>query len=292
MTIQDLNPYLRTTGKSGWYWFNNEPHVSYDQRVFAILENSAQLTFFDRHGKAVSHHILEAGDAVFFGAGTPYFFENNTSLPFRYICLSYDMTQTHSHITTPDPCRFSQYDMEKIADKPFFREGQQLDGHRFPLLFAKDPTTCTLCKQIWQENYCRRPYYKEKCSALLKEMLTDALRRNTAEEGDMTGSLPLATTILHYIDTRFQQPITIQDIADELHYHPYYISRVFTRVYGTTPYQYLVQCRVNKALSLLENLDMAVGEIAGQCGFVNVSHFSAAIKRETGKSPTQIRKEK
>ncbi len=290
MNAAELNPYLRSTGKSGWYWINYEPHVSCDQRIFVILENSATLTFYNRQGHKTTDWLLEAGDTVFFAAGTPYFFENATNVPFRYLCLSYDLTQAYRHIHPPAPGPFSRFDGAGLVDKPFDREGRQIDGQPFPILIQQEPTMRALCEQIWEEHYCRHPYYEEKCSALLKELLIDALRRSCPTGANLTANQPLATTILHYIDTRFQYPITVQDIAAALHYHPYYLSRVFARVYGVTPHQYLTQCRVTKALALLTNTDMPVGEVALRCGFVNVSHFSAAIRKVTGHSPTEIRK--
>ncbi len=291
MTGRDLNPYLRTTGKSGWYWVNHEPHVACDQRIFVILENSALLTFYDLQGKSVSNHILEPDDIVFFGAGTPYFFDNATAEHFRYICLSYDLTQEYAHLTVPTPCGLSCFEKDEIVDKPFWGEGQQIDGHRFPLLIRKNAVLRGLTEKIWEESYRKLPYHEEKCSAFLKEMLTDALRRTVDEEAELADSIPLATAILHHIDSRFQYPVTVQELAQEMHYHPYYITRVFSMVYGTTPYQYLTQCRVNKARSLLTNTDFSIGDIALRCGFVNISHFSAAMRRITGKSPTEIRRQ-
>ncbi len=284
-----LNPCLRSTGKSFWHFVNAEPSVAYNQRVFVILKNTARLTLFSPEGKAVSTHVLEENASVFFPAGMPYLFDNVGENAFFYICLGYDLTRDHHAAQSHEPVHLSHYRPDLLMDQVFYREGSQIDGQAFPMVFPKDPAACTLCQQIWEEYYCRRPYYEEKCSALLKELLIDALRRNQPEGADFTANQPLAAAILRYIDTRFQYPITVQDIAEALHYHPYYLSRVFAKVYGVTPHQYLTQCRMTKALSLLTNTDMPIGEVAVRCGFVNVSHFSAAIRKVTGHSPTVLR---
>ena len=61
-------------------------------------------------------------------------------------------------------------------------------------------------------------------------------------------------------------------------------------VYGTTPYNYLVNFRITQAKELLVLTDHSVSEIAQEVGFGDASNFSTRFAKATGQSPLQYRK--
>ena len=68
------------------------------------------------------------------------------------------------------------------------------------------------------------------------------------------------------------------------------VNREFIRAYGISPYQYLLNKRIELAKNLLKNTDYSVKDIASILVFADSFHFSNVFKHKTGKSPTEYRK--
>ena len=70
----------------------------------------------------------------------------------------------------------------------------------------------------------------------------------------------------------------------------YHFIRVFKRIMGTTPYNYLTNYRINNAKILLKTTDLSVYEIAERCGFSDTSNFIVQFKKHTGQKPLEYRR--
>lgn len=91
--------------------------------------------------------------------------------------------------------------------------------------------------------------------------------------------------ILHYINENFLEPIYLNDIAFHFHMAPKYFSRYFKNVFHTTLTEYIMQLRLEKAISLLNSGKFSVTEAALQSGFSSCSYFNKCFKKVFGKSP-------
>lgn len=67
------------------------------------------------------------------------------------------------------------------------------------------------------------------------------------------------------------------------------IIRCFKSAYGTTPYQFLLELKMNYAKTMLENATSSIKEIAEHLGFSSPYHFSEVFKKHVGLSPLQYR---
>ncbi|MFD4631153.1 helix-turn-helix domain-containing protein [Streptomyces sp. NPDC058284] len=88
---------------------------------------------------------------------------------------------------------------------------------------------------------------------------------------------------------RLAEPVTLAEIAAEVHLSVYHFVRVFKAATGMTPYRYLVRLRVEEAGRLLETTDLAIARIAPRCGFAGPGALSAAFLRQTGMRPSEYR---
>ena len=95
--------------------------------------------------------------------------------------------------------------------------------------------------------------------------------------------------VVHYIEKNYANAITIDDMMKEIHISKYHFIRLFNRVIGATPYNYLTTYRINIAKKLLYSTDQSVSEIAEACGFLDASNFIAQFKKHTGQKPLQYR---
>lgn len=96
--------------------------------------------------------------------------------------------------------------------------------------------------------------------------------------------------IADYICAHLSEELTIDGIADAVHFSRYYLCHLFRTQTGMSVMRYLYTQRVSMALRLMENRKLSVGEIALQCGFAGASHFCRHFKEYTGLSPSEYRK--
>ncbi|GAB4386768.1 MAG: AraC family transcriptional regulator [Elainellaceae cyanobacterium] len=94
-----------------------------------------------------------------------------------------------------------------------------------------------------------------------------------------------------YINEHFVTDLTIAAIADELEMSQYYFSRLFKRSMGVSPYQYVMQQRIDRAKYLLRTTSLSVADIALQSGFSNQNQLAIQFRKFTGTTPIEYRKQ-
>jgi AraC-like DNA-binding protein len=92
-----------------------------------------------------------------------------------------------------------------------------------------------------------------------------------------------------YIDAHFLTNINIEEIASVACLSQYHFLRLFKSVFETTPYQYVISKRLQKAAELLEESTHSVGDISMMVCFDTVAAFCDSFKREYGVNPTRFR---
>jgi AraC family transcriptional regulator len=92
------------------------------------------------------------------------------------------------------------------------------------------------------------------------------------------------------IDTEAGASITLADLAREAGLSAYHFLRVFSRVLGVTPHQYLVRSRLRHAARLLADGQASVTDVAFDAGFGDVSNFVRTFHRAAGLSPRAFRR--
>ncbi|MFW6270189.1 MAG: helix-turn-helix domain-containing protein [Bacillota bacterium] len=95
---------------------------------------------------------------------------------------------------------------------------------------------------------------------------------------------------IDYLQKNYDQDFSLSEIAEEISYSPYHFIRIFKKETGKTPFEYLLDLKIEKAKKMLKNSNKYITDICFECGFNNRSHFSVVFKRKTGHSPTEYRK--
>jgi AraC family transcriptional regulator len=80
----------------------------------------------------------------------------------------------------------------------------------------------------------------------------------------------------------------VEDLAKVLGYSKFHFLRRFQATFGRTPYQYLVDLRVEVAKAWLDEPGNSnISWIATQCGFAHTSTFIRAFRQRTGTTPAR-----
>ena len=94
----------------------------------------------------------------------------------------------------------------------------------------------------------------------------------------------------NYINGEFAKAINVSDVARVSGLHPTNATATFQKVLGQSIAQYLRQRRLNHALKLLADTDMAIIEVAYESGHGSLSRFYDAFQRQVGCTPKDYRR--
>ena len=88
-----------------------------------------------------------------------------------------------------------------------------------------------------------------------------------------------------FIEEHYLRFHSLADVAAGCHVDSAYLCRLFKRFRRQTPFQYLQNLKMNRAVELLQNGNRSVKETAEEVGFSDPYNFSRAFKRIFGIAP-------
>jgi AraC family transcriptional regulator len=135
------------------------------------------------------------------------------------------------------------------------------------------------------------PQGSEELALRLIERVIAALgagRRSPAAPTGREASRVLAA--IRFIESEAARPISLADLAAVAGMSKYHFLRVFRRLAGVTPHQYLISMRMRRAALHLASSRRPVLAIALDSGFGDLSTFNNRFRAAFGLTPTQYRK--
>ena len=93
-----------------------------------------------------------------------------------------------------------------------------------------------------------------------------------------------------FIDECYALPLDLTEISKEACLSRYHFLRLFRDTFQTTPHQYLIHRRIERAKELLRWKDLSVTDVCFEVGFESLGSFSALFRRCVGAAPIIYRK--
>ncbi len=93
-----------------------------------------------------------------------------------------------------------------------------------------------------------------------------------------------------YLDNHINKTFSMDDFAASMNLSKSQITRLFKKAYGTTPYKYLLNQRIDEAKTALIETTEPLKNIAGITCFYDEYYFSTYFKQITGYSPSEYRR--
>jgi len=107
---------------------------------------------------------------------------------------------------------------------------------------------------------------------------------------DATAHLdPLVAQTLHYIMLHSHEPITVQDIINEIPLSRRSLEMHFRQALGKSPLEVIGNTRIQRAQRLLAETDMEINDIAKASGLICANSLFRIFKREVGMTPRTYR---
>jgi AraC family transcriptional regulator len=200
-----------------------------------------------------------------------------------------------------DLCEFFSFSPHVVTDALHSYDPSAGERPNRPFSFSHGPSdtaTYLLQRLITERLVTDEPMdvleVEEAMLAVLGKAIENAYRarglqaRHTAR-GTERAHRTLANEARSLLATRFQEQLSLADVASALHTSPFHLCRVFRQVTGASVHRYLDQIRLLTALELVaEATDIT--ELALELGYSSHSHFTQAFRRTFGVPPSTLRR--
>ena len=90
--------------------------------------------------------------------------------------------------------------------------------------------------------------------------------------------------------TQLDQDLTLKALAAASYLSPFHFARLFKKLTGSSPHNYLAGIRAMRAQLLLADTDLSVAEVGARVGYLSSSHFTKAFRTATGATPREFRR--
>jgi AraC-like DNA-binding protein len=117
-------------------------------------------------------------------------------------------------------------------------------------------------------------------------VLPERLQRSSSRGGLPSYKL---RRVRDFVDANLDEPIDVEQLAAAASLSLFHFHRQFKRATGSTPHQYIVQKRIERAKSLLSDSELPLVEVAAQVGFADQSHLGSTFRKVTSMTPRGFR---
>ena len=95
--------------------------------------------------------------------------------------------------------------------------------------------------------------------------------------------------IREYIHEHLQENMSLDNLAGSVGLSRYHFARRFRQSTGTTPHEFVLQQRIERAKTLLHRTNTALLDIASVCGFADQSHMTREFRKRVNVTPGRYR---
>ncbi len=227
---------------------------------FYVKEGSGVLDYGGRE------YVVRSGDCVFINCKNPY-----------------------SHRTSEDLWSLEWIHFNGESALPIYLKYVERGGQP---VFHPDKELMT--EGLWDSlnaiarssDYIRDIKINEKLSSLITFLMSFSWNPETVPT---SGNASTLINLKDYIDTHYNEKISLDMLADMFLINKYTLSRGFKEQFGTSIINYLLITRITHAKQLLRFTDETVEEIGNKCGISPLYYFSRIFKQIEGISPLEYR---
>jgi AraC family transcriptional regulator len=166
-----------------------------------------------------------------------------------------------------------------------------------PGQFSDDQRLDSLFREFAAELSDDKPGKEIVLRALVEQLLVHALRNyaqpRRSDELELSRAGLVDRRIRRSVElmyTQLDQELTLKAIAAASYLSPFHFARLFKKLTGATPHNYLAGIRAARAQLLLAETELSVTEIGARVGYLSASHFTKAFRIATGTTPREFRK--
>lgn len=161
---------------------------------------------------------------------------------------------------------------------------ENLDCNEITLINLENPKACINDFEVLKNLFTNNENLVKKMAAFYK-LLDDMSPKKFSKA-------TILQPAIDFIEQNLSVPILSNtELAKHIGISEVYLRKLFKTHYKTTPKQYILEKRLQKAMQLLLETPYTVTAISQDCGFSSPYHFCRAFKAKTGHTPAEYRKE-
>lgn len=265
-SILQNNLMLQTyIGVSEQHEDSNQLRQLYTNALLAVenmnLYRTSHVCFFDDYARQVKEQNMEYRNLLEYSLRKSVFVFSNTVSEIYQNPLQYSI-QTISAFT-----HLWNYIYNLCLSIPIVLENAEL--------------------RIALENCHQEVRHQFNNSSILVEWLSfSSLLCSTKDEDSQ-----LSRKITRYIDSHYQQKLTVNDLAVRFHLSRQHLFRIFKEETGLSPHNYIMLKKIEKSKKLLCNPEINIAEVVALLAFSDESHFIRTFKKIEGITPSQYKQQ-
>lgn len=144
---------------------------------------------------------------------------------------------------------------------------------------AEAGTTVSL---LHDELSCAAPGYRFLARSHLMSLIGFLSRCYTQMDHPAVKPLMCLGSVLSYIEDHATDQLGVAQLAEIAHMSESSLTRVFRKVTGHSPLDYVIRVRIARACALLVRDEIRITEAAFQCGFGDSNYFARQFRRVMG----------
>ncbi len=199
----------------------------------------------------------------------------------------------------PEPCTFSRHFMHIypgfISEMPklsqAFQNKQNCKKHFISSFIVEKYKLNRIFENLKQYSDISDPETEMIAYACAIELMAKTMKIMRSENTDEQRTIPNENIykVMQYINSHFQEDITLDMISDTVGLSKYHMSRLFKKNVGMTLSAYINMSRIRAAKNLLIKGKKAK-DIFKECGFNDYSNFYRVFVKFVGVSPDEFKK--
>jgi AraC-like DNA-binding protein len=227
-------------------------------------------------------HLVKTGQAIVIPPGVIHTAESEGRKPFMFQAIVFDLSLVDSDPT--DTCHqkyFKHFRDERYRLATVINQNEEwglraITGIR------------TICRLFFD----KPPGFELAIKAALYEIFFSFFTAGQVVRENINGSrhdVERFKIVLEHIKNNFGKRLTVEDLACRINISKYYFIRMFKRITGRTPLDYLNRYRMQQAARMLETDRFKIIDIAYEVGINDDSYFTKLFNKYFGVNPSDYR---
>lgn len=153
----------------------------------------------------------------------------------------------------------------------------------------RDPTIVRWIHNLWRHAALGGAHCRLGTDSLLFGTLAGIARKLNAKDCQRGLDEVPAKRVRDYVEDHLSDNVSLVELATICGLSPMHFARQFKLRTGISPYQYVLQRRLDRAKMLLAATDHTLAEIAYETGFSSQAHMSTTFTSRIGQPPGRYR---
>lgn len=147
----------------------------------------------------------------------------------------------------------------------------------------------SIAQSLIIELYEKKIGYQRAAESYMDILFTELVRgRQTSGEDSQRTAGSSFCRVLDYVNRNLSD-VNLISVAEEFHYHPKYLSSLFTKHTGKSFSEIVQDARLRQSCCYLQYTELSIEEISARIGYQDRSSFNRSFRRAYQMTPTQYR---